>query len=579
MAANGSTRPLITFLILHGGLRPGYDYLLERKFSSIWREVKGCTVGADLTVFLTAAAQLGFSERVAVANASQVPARLLIQTGRPLNRLTAQDLDDFAAACAQRAERTGKGWRHYEAALSNTRRVLFHLQIMSAPPGRTGAIAFTDRLRGVTPPIRTALVAYLERKRATCAPKTVSSLATRLMHFGVFLTATDPALQSIADLQRCRHIEPYLSAQVDAVNTKTNEVISVAERSRRVLALAGFLTDITEWGWPDAPPRRLVFRDDIPKLPRVLPRYLPIDADRRLTEELQRPGPGNELAACALRLQRSCGLRIGELLDLELDCVHEVPEQGAWLKVPLGKLESERMVPLDDDILDLIDHIIAIRSPGQPLPHPRYRRPAQFLFTHHGRRLSQNAVRDELERAADTAGLGHTTPHQLRHTYATALVNAGVSLQALMALLGHVSAEMSLRYGRLFDTTIREEYERALTLAKQRAGIPATARTSLPLADITRGADWKTTPLIKSRLAGGFCLRAPAQGACTYANICEHCPSFHSDASSLPVLAAQRVDAHALAQDAEERGWITEAARHHKLIARLDTLIEQAQAG
>lgn len=52
-------------------------------------------------------------------------------------------------------------------------------------------------------------------------------------------------------------------------------------------------------------------------------------------------------------------------------------------------------------------------------------------------------------------GIGHVTPHQLRHTYATALVNAGVSLQALMAILGHVSAEMSLRYGHLFDTTVR----------------------------------------------------------------------------------------------------------------------------
>jgi integrase len=51
-------------------------------------------------------------------------------------------------------------------------------------------------------------------------------------------------------------------------------------------------------------------------------------------------------------------------------------------------------------------------------------------------------------------------------TYATALVNAGVSLQALMALLGHVSATMSLRYGRLFDSTVRNEYERALNLAK-----------------------------------------------------------------------------------------------------------------
>jgi hypothetical protein len=231
--------------------------------------------------------------------------------------------------------------------------------------------------------------------------------------------------------------------------------------------------------------------------------------------------------------------------------VHELPGRGSWLKVPLGKLETERMVPLDTEILALIDRITQIRCHGRPMPHPRYRRPARFLFTHHGRRLSHNAVRAELNRAAQTAGIGHITPHQLRHTYATALVNAGVSLQTLLALLGHMSAEMSLRYGRLSDATVRAKYERALHLAKQQARIPAPGRRSLPLADSTGGADWKDTPLLKSRLAGRFCLRAPAQGACAYANICEHRPSFHAAPSSLPILAAQRVDAETLAVDAE----------------------------
>ena len=55
------------------------------------------------------------------------------------------------------------------------------------------------------------------------------------------------------------------------------------------------------------------------------------------------------------------------------------------------------------------------------------------LPTHHGRRLSQNALRGELDRAARAAGLGHVVPHQLRHTHATAMANAVVSLQALMA--------------------------------------------------------------------------------------------------------------------------------------------------
>ena len=326
----------------------------------------------------------------------------------------------------------------------------------------------------------------------------------------------------------------------------------------------------------------MLFRDDVPKLPQLLPRYLPVDADRALTAALTQH-PDNELAALALRLQRGCGLRIGELLDLELDCVHEIEGNGAWLKVPLGKMATERMVPLDSETLALIDRITAIRSHGRPMPHPRYRRPAQFLFTYLGRRLTQQGVRRELDHAAGVAGLAHVTTHQLRHTYATALVNAGVSLQALMALLGHVSAEMSLRYGRLFDSTVRAEYERALDLAKAQVAQSDSAadmpgRTQLPLADITGGKDWRTTPLLKSRMAGGFCLRAPAQGACSYANICEHCPSYRADPSSLPILAAQRVDAQALARDAQERGWIDEAERHHKLIARLDALIANTGA-
>ncbi len=82
-----------------------------------------------------------------------------------------------------------------------------------------------------------------------------------------------------------------------------------------------------EWGWEEAPARRLILRADVPRQPRPLPRYLPVDADRRLSEALERSP--SRLAADALLLQRSYGLRIGELLDLELDCVREVWGNGA----------------------------------------------------------------------------------------------------------------------------------------------------------------------------------------------------------------------------------------------------------
>jgi integrase len=581
LSAGSATRPVITFLMLHEGLRPGYDYLLARKLSPLWREIQTSPMQAEINRFLDEAESLGFTARTRLATGSQVPVRLLIQTGKPMAALTRDDLEEFTAACRQREQATGISHRHYLSAISMAHMVLFHLGVLDSPPRSGGPVPYEERLAAVTAPLRVELVGYLERKRATCDRKTVSAMATRLKHFGMFLTETDPTLTSVRDLDRRGHVEPFLASLVDAVSDKDGAPISIGDRNRRVVAVATFLRDITEWGWDAAPARKVLFRDDIPKLPQILPRYLPIDADRRLTAALTEH-PDNELAALGLRLQRACGLRIGELLDLELDCVHQIDGNGAWLKVPLGKLATERMVPLDDETLDVIDRIIQIRSHGRPLPHPRYRRPAQFLFTYLGRRLTQQGVRRELDHATEVAGLGHVTSHQLRHTYATALVNAGVSLQALMALLGHHSAEMSLRYGRLFDATVRTEYERALDLAKQNtpaAMTPADSagRTQLPLTVITGGHDWKETPLLKSRMAGGFCLRTPAQGACTYANICEHCPSYRSQPSSLPILAAQRVDADALARDAEQRGWIDEAERHHKLIARLDALIADTE--
>ena len=151
-----------------------------------------------------------------------------------------------------------------------------------------------------------------------------------------------------------------------------------------------------------------------------------------------------------------------------------------------------------------------------------------------------------------------------------------MSLQALMALLGHVSAAMSLRYGRLFDATVRADYERALAQAKAHLGgaiLPAADPNLLPLA-----GDWHDVPAIKARMASGYCIRTPAQGACAYANICEHCPNYRSDPTFLPILAAQKADAERLAADAQARGWIHETNRHLQLIERLDALISHNQA-
>jgi integrase len=573
------TRSFVTFLMLAGYLQPGYDYLIHRKLAVFWRHLPPGPLAEDLARFLGAAQELGFTERTRSAAASQVIGRLLIQTGRRLDALIDNDFDDLLAATTVR-DGAGKPSRHYRSGTHTARQVMFHLGVFTEQPVNATSLlrqSFTQRMRDATPALRASFVAYLDRLTATHSRGTVSGTATRLNHFAAHLAAVDPALASLAELDRRSHIETYLTATAEAMNSRTGAPIQASERRGRILAVHCLLNDIAEWGWTEAPQRRMVFRSDIPKLPRPLPRYLTPDLDRRLTQALH-TWP-ERLPADALLLQRATGLRIGELVDLELDSVHEIPSQGAWLKVPLGKLNTERMVPLDEETVALIDRIVAHRTPGRPLPHPRTGRPTDYLLTHHGRRLTVDHIRDVLTRVTTDTGLPHITPHQLRHTYATALVNAGVSLQSLMALLGHLSAEMSLRYGRLFDSTVRTEYERALTAAKAHLGTlptePPEGRVSLPIVD----GDWKDAPAVKARLAGGFCIRAQVQGPCAYANICEHCPNFRTDTGYLPILAAQRADTETLARDAEARGWTGEAERHRRLIARLDAHISQTQTG
>ena len=370
------TRPLITFLLLHGHVRPGYG----SAGTQVLQPVAGTgrsALGPDLTVSSTprrnwvSASGTGsppLPRPPPGCSSSQAgpgrahdgrPGRVRDRVpGEAERAVKAGTLPDGTAACAPGA-------------------------VPPADPGRLPELAgprgLADRLAGITPPVRDALIAYLELKKATCTPKTVSSLATRLMHFGRFLTLADPGLSTLSGLDRQRHIEPYLAFLADAPNSKKDAVITIGEQQRRILAVGNFLTDITEWGWDDAPSGGR----SSAAMPRGCPGSCRVTCPSTLTAASP-PRCASQATSwppAALLLQRACGLRIGELLDLELDCAHEVPGSGAWLKVPLGKLDTERMVPLDSETVDLVDPITAIRSPGRPLPHPRYR-PARPVPVH-----------------------------------------------------------------------------------------------------------------------------------------------------------------------------------------------------
>jgi integrase len=336
-----------------------------------------------------------------------------------------------------------------------------------------------------------------------------------------------------------------------------------------VLTLRNFLDDLTLWGWAERPTGQLLFAADVPRLPRALPRALTPDHDRALmaaVAELADP-----FARCGLLVLRGAGLRLGELLDLELDSVADYGPAGSWLRVPLGKLGTERSVPLDPDTLAALDAWAAHRGPQRALPHPRGGRPTDFLFCEHGRQLRPWRIRKGLGQAVRAAGLTgpdgtplRVVPHQLRHTYSTMLVNAGMSLQALMALLGHVTPEMTLRYATLASPTLRAAYDEAIGKARRRLPLIVAGRPAVPAK-----VEWLRSEFLKTRVAHGYCSRHLAQEACPYANICEQCDNYVPAPEFAPALADQLTDVQALRTDAEQRGWASEVERHSRVIEQL----------
>ena len=141
--------------------------------------------------------------------------------------------------------------------------------------------------------------------------------------------------------------------------------------------------------------------------------------------------------------------------------------------------------------------------------------------------------------------------------------------------INHVTPEMTLRYAKLASPTIRDAYTTAMNRVKGRRPIltiPAGATTAIPAK-----IDWLHAEMLKTRVAHGFCSRDPIAGACGYANICEQCDNFVPDPDRAYVLSEQLADVTALRDDAHQRGWTDETARHDRVADALGRHLQRLE--
>ena len=203
-------------------------------------------------------------------------------------------------------------------------------------------------------------------------------------------------------------------------------------------------------------------RMDLPRQTRLLPETLTEDETVALLEAAAGPGDGPPAmlrARALLELLYAAGLRISEALGLDRE---HLSLDGAFVRV-VGKGDRERLVPVGDVALDWLGRWIDEARPGLlALGHVTPARGGPLFLGDRGRRLARQQAWAIVKAAAARAGLAdRVSPHTLRHSFATHLLEGGADLRIVQELLGHASISTTQLYTHLTGERIRAVYARA----------------------------------------------------------------------------------------------------------------------
>jgi len=367
------------------------------------------------------------------------------------------------------------------------------------------------------------MVSYLDQLSVSARPATVGATEQMLRHFAGQVTEADPTCTSMAAVER-RHIEVH-KLWLAARPGKAGKSLATVTIRNRLGTLRTFFERLRDWDYDDAPSRTLIFPGDFPQADEALPKFLDDPTMEKFTAALASdPNPRRRVM---VEILAQTGIRVGELSGLDDKAVTQLGDTMS-LHIPVGKLHNDRYVPIGPELVRLIVDYQTLRGPS---------RSGRLVERDDGQPFDRRTVHRYVQRVADRAGVGHVHPHQLRHTLATRMINRGMSLEAIAALLGHRSMRMTLTYARISNRTVAEEYFRVTQ------AVEASYESGQPLPASVEGANMRRIAAEHRRLLGnGHCTR-PKGLDCTFESVCERCGFFETGPQFLTILRRQRDDA------------------------------------
>jgi integrase/recombinase XerD len=307
------------------------------------------------------------------------------------------------------------------------------------------------------PPLDRAIddfLTYLRVERGV-SPRTTSAYRIDLRDFAASPgTAADWKESADAAVR-------YLAARTRR-GTSGDRGLAPTSLRRRAAAIRGFYRFAYGEGLI---PVDVAARLDLPKQPRLLPETLTVEEVERLLEAAGGEDTAGAAIARGLRsralleLLYAAGIRIGEAVGLDRE---DLSVDGGFVRV-VGKGDRERMVPVGEVAMDWLGRWLEEARPALlAVGHVAPPRGGPLFVGDRGRRLARQQAWASVKAAARRANLGdRVSPHTLRHSFATHLLEGGADLRIVQELLGHASISTTQLYTHLTGERIRAVYARA----------------------------------------------------------------------------------------------------------------------
>ena len=277
----------------------------------------------------------------------------------------------------------------------------------------------------------------LETER-NLSPNTITSYANDLHALNLFL-----ASEGLDDYARIKidTLRLFLAAGYDAGLSKKTT-------ARRVASTRSFFRFLKRERLIPGNPSLLL---TTPKLPKHLPQVLEESEVTRLMEEVSRERGGDLPGRAILEVLYGTGIRVGELVRLNTD---DYRRAEGILRV-LGKGNKERIVPIGTTASTALDAYIAARKGNAEGSN------ALFVSPNGGRITPQRIYQSVKKYISRISEIEQKSPHVLRHSFATHLLNRGADLRAVKELLGHESLSTTQIYTHISASRMKKIYERS----------------------------------------------------------------------------------------------------------------------